>query len=139
MDSKFPNFRDLIGIPFVNKGRDPKKGLDCWGCFYQVIKRFGANVPDYDQDCFDGFAIWKLFIGAMDQWEKIDKPEPGCGIAFAIIPEHPDFINHFAIYIGDGKFIHTLETTGVLLSRVDDKYWKSKIRGFYRWKGDRSE
>ena len=23
--------RDLIGIPFVQNGRDPRLGLDCWG------------------------------------------------------------------------------------------------------------
>ena len=41
-------YADLIGVPFLNKGRDVKKGLDCYGLVKEVYKRHGINIPEYD-------------------------------------------------------------------------------------------
>ena len=35
------NFTDLIGVPFVNRGRDATYGLDCYGLVKEVYKRYG--------------------------------------------------------------------------------------------------
>lgn len=37
----------LIGVPFLDGGRDPGEGLDCWGVVLEFYRRrFGVNVPD---------------------------------------------------------------------------------------------
>ena len=38
---------DLIGVPFVSRGRDPKIGLDCWGLVMEIGRRMGKNIPDF--------------------------------------------------------------------------------------------
>ena len=40
-------YDDLIGVPFVDGGRDAKSGLDCWGLVKEVFRRQGYEVPDY--------------------------------------------------------------------------------------------
>lgn len=135
MDSILRKLRYLIGVPFVSKGRDPETGLDCFGLFLCVMKEFGLEIPGlrkYDgQDAFDCRAIYFLFLEEIGNWEKIEVPEPGCGIALSIDPDNSNCISHFGVYIGEGKFIHTLKSTGVIVSRVSD--YKYRIRGFYKW------
>jgi len=64
---------------------------------------------------------------------KIDEPVAGCAVVMAIDPMHPDLIQHIGVYIGEGKFIHILENHGVIVSRINDRFFSKKIRGFYRW------
>jgi cell wall-associated NlpC family hydrolase len=38
----------LIGIPYLEKGRDPKIGLDCWGLFRVFYQEFmGIELPSF--------------------------------------------------------------------------------------------
>ena len=39
-------YDDLIGIPYVDYGRDPHKGLDCWGLAMELYRRRGIQLPD---------------------------------------------------------------------------------------------
>jgi len=45
METMF-NYDDLIGIPFVDGGRDIT-GLDCWGLALELFKRQGYIIHDY--------------------------------------------------------------------------------------------
>lgn len=126
---------DLIGTPFVDGGRDPKVGLDCWGLFAEVMRRAGILVPDYKISCFDSSQIGRAARHALaTQWERTDKPEPGAGVVLEIDPEKKNCIQHFGVCINKFQFIHTLEKSGCIITRLDDRYWKGKIKGFYQWK-----
>ncbi len=126
---------DLIGTPFVDGGRDPKTGLDCWGLFMIVMSRLGQDVPDYKISCFDSTEIGKAARHALaTQWQRTDQPGPGVGVVLEIDPEKPDCKQHFGVCISKYKFVHTLRKTGCILSRTDDRYWSQKIKGFYQWK-----
>ena len=37
---------DLIGVPFVEFGRDKENGLDCYGLAIEVEKRLGKDLKD---------------------------------------------------------------------------------------------
>lgn len=37
---------DLLGVPFVMGGDDPKRGLDCWGMAREVCRRAGLLLGD---------------------------------------------------------------------------------------------
>ena len=39
-------YEDLIGVPFMDGGRD-KNGMDCWGLVREYFKRQGIVVKDY--------------------------------------------------------------------------------------------
>ena len=44
---------DLIGVPFVNHGRDIHDGLDCYGLVMEVFRRYGKHIPEYNADWDD--------------------------------------------------------------------------------------
>lgn len=40
---------NFVGIPFVNRGRTRKPGLDCWGLYRLVMaERAGIELPSWD-------------------------------------------------------------------------------------------
>ena len=39
-----PNYADLIGIPFVNRGRNKETGLDCYGLVQEFYKKFDVDT-----------------------------------------------------------------------------------------------
>lgn len=126
--------RDLIGVPFVDGGRD-RKGLDCWGLVMLAMLRAGKQIPDYNVNCHEREKIAKLVADPEQwvSWKKIDDPMPGDGIALRVDPNMPDAIQHFGVYLGSGKFIHTTRKTGVMVSRITDPMWRGRIEGYYRW------
>ena len=128
------SLKKYIGVPFLDGGRDPSVGLDCWGLFLLVEKEFGISVPDFTIYCDDAESISSTFGSeTVWRWEEIEKPEPGCGVAMAIKAKMPGYVQHFGVYIGHGKFIHTLRGIGSCISSVNDPAWKKRIKGFYRW------
>ena len=129
-----PDLRDLIGVPFVGGGRDPKKGLDCWGLLVIAAGRYGHVVPNYEIDCHDTERIEKQVLSDIGGWEKIEEPEPGCVVLMNLDPEMPDAIQHFGVYIGGGRFLHTLKKTGSCRSSIHDRFWTNKVRGYLAWK-----
>ena len=38
-------------------------------------------------------------------------------------------ISHVGVYIGNNKFAHASVSNGVMISDLDDAYWKPKYRG----------
>lgn len=44
------DYDDLIGIPFINGGRDRNKGFDCYGLVMEVYRRCGIALPEYTAD-----------------------------------------------------------------------------------------
>lgn len=40
------SFDDLVGIPFVEGGRDPAVGLDCLGIVLEGLRRLGIEAED---------------------------------------------------------------------------------------------
>lgn len=133
-----PVLRDLIGIPFLMGGRDPKVGLDCWGLSQEVMKRYGIIVPDILETCYDAIEINHRISKqeATGKWEQIPEPEVGCVVLMAIDEELPNIAQHLAVYIGNGKIIQTLKKVNSFVTKIDESYWRKRIRGFYRWKNN---
>ena len=130
-----PDLRDLIGIPFVQDGRDPATGLDCWGLCREALRRYGQEVPDFPQAVYDALEIHSAFAqeDLSGRWEKLPEPEPGCVVAMAIDPDLPEAITHLGVYVGGGRVLHTIQKLNSSLFRLDDRFWGGKIRGYYRW------
>ena len=133
-------YADLIGVPFLNKGRDVTKGLDCYGLVKEVYKRHGINIPEYDaqyKDYKDMCQISEIIKGNTKgyPWKEIKEPKVPCLIAIRF--GSPDgVVNHTAVYIGGGRFIHTRENIGVNIDRVSSPAWRRVIVGFYEYVGD---
>ncbi len=126
-------YRELIGIPFVNEGRDPATGLDCWGLVMEAMRKRGLEVPDFKVNCFASKEIDGTYTIAIRDWQKIEGPEEGAVVAMANDPEAPEAVTHFGVCIGGNRFLHTLEKIKSCTMRLDDPFWSRKIRGFYKW------
>ena len=131
------NYTDLIGVPFQNRGRDAKHGMDCYGLVKEVYKRHGYDVPEYSADYNDIDKIDELITDNTNgyPWKEITVPEVPCLIAMRL--GSPDgVVNHTAVYIGGGRFIHTRAKIGVNIDRISSPAWRRVIVGFYRYVGD---
>lgn len=136
------DYTDLIGTPFVNKGRDKIKGLDCYGLCIEVYKRYGIDIPEYYKECTEytdlatTTSIYENHKDEQGVWREVDindMPTP-CLIALRFgVPK--GVVNHTAVYIGNGKFIHIRENTGVCVDRIDSPAWRRVIEGAYEYVG----
>ena len=130
---------DLIGVPFKNRGRDYHEGLDCYGLVKEVYKRYGIDIPEYDVEYqYDDMCRVNELITENAEtklWKEIQEPKVPCVIAMRF--GSPDgVVNHTAVYIGAGRFIHCRERVGVCIDRLSSPAWRKCIVGFYEYVGD---
>ena len=82
------NYTDLIGVPFVNRGRDKNTGFDCYGLVKEVYRRYGYEIPEYDmQYNYDDMCrINELIEGNVHNypWREIKEPKAPCLIGLNI-------------------------------------------------------
>jgi cell wall-associated NlpC family hydrolase len=119
-------YSDLIGIPFVDGGRD-KNGMDCWGLAKECFKRQGIMVKDYDISAMATAKIDCELQVHETIWQKLPAPTLGCLVLINVSCQ--GFANHVGVYVGNTKFIHAYANTGVCLSSI--KRWHSHIKGYY--------
>ena len=133
---------DLIGVPFANRGRDPKTGLDCYGLVKEVFRRYGYDIPEYDTHYHydDMCRINELISGNIKNypWRKLKEPKAPCLMAIRF--GSPDgVVNHTAVYIGEDRFIHTREKIGVNIDRISSPAWRRVIVGYYEYVGGKHD
>ena len=133
------NFNDLIGVPFKNRGRDINTGFDCYGLVKEVYKRYGYDIPEYDsQYNYDDMCrVNELIEGNIHNypWREIEEPKAPCLIAIRF-GSPVGVVNHTAVYIGNGRFIHTRERIGVCIDRISNPAWNKVIVGYYEYVGE---
>lgn len=101
---------DWIGTPY-RLGGNTKKGIDC--------SAFAAEL--YEQ-------VFNTSIGSNSRniYSNVDKVsknnlQPGDFVFFKIRSKN---ISHVGVYIGDNKFAHASSSRGVMVSDLNDAYWK---------------
>lgn len=125
-------YSDLLGSPFVDGGRDPAYGLDCWGLVRVCFARCGVELPDYPIGCLESAAINDEIERNRPQWVPVEagklEDEPSL---VAMRLAQTVMINHVGVYVGGGKFLHTEQRKGVHMDRADAHWWRRHIEGFY--------
>ena len=124
---------NLIGIPFIDGGRDPKIGVDCWGLFILAMKEYGHDIPDYKVLAFDTQRIDEMVSSNIGLWKKCEKPNKGLAVSLSINPKYPNVTQHFGVCLSPYTFLHTRQKTGSVIERLDHIYWSNKITGFWQW------
>lgn len=130
-------YADLIGVPFKNRGRDIRAGFDCYGLVMEVYRRHGMLLPEFTADYDDCDKVSHIIHGQTrsDTWQHVSAPLPvPCVVAIRFGVPAP-LVNHTGVYIGDGKFIHIREKTGVCIESIHSIAWKHAIAGFFIYKG----
>ncbi|MBL7923900.1 MAG: C40 family peptidase [Bacteroidia bacterium] len=115
-----------LGTPYKFAG-NCEKGIDCSG-FVNVL--------------FD--RVYGKHIGArnsaeiFEQVHKIDKHDirEGDMVFFRI---HKRRISHIGLYLGDNKFVHASTSRGVIISDLNDPYYKKYFAGAGRLKTETAD
>ena len=66
-----------------------------------------------------------------NHWISVENPEKYDVVAMSRDIKHPNMIQHFGVYLGEGKILHTLEGVGSHIAKLEDL--SSFIKGYYRW------
>ncbi len=126
------SYRSLLGIPFVWRGRDPAVGLDCYGLIKVHLKlKRGYLIPE-ENATSAGEARERIGLVDLDLWEPVRGAlEADNVLTFADGCGH-EGASHVAIYLGDGKVLHTSERTGVIVTPL--RVMRQRFREAYRWR-----
>lgn len=130
-----PSVAHLVGVPFVNGGRDPRTGLDCWGLARAAFALWGVDVGDYAIDCRASSRIDAEIDTQRPGWVRLGRPEAPCLVVMRTDMDRPDACNHTGVVVRPGWFLHTLEKHGAYLERLAHPFWSKRIEGFYRHAG----
>lgn len=120
---------DLLGKPFTDGGRGPD-AYDCWGLACEVFRRYGIELPDYQVSCYAPEQIDSTYRDQVSGWVRVSGIPPVPSLV-VIRFNQVIFCNHVGVYIGDGRFIHAREKTGVCVESVNHIYWARKVEGYY--------
>jgi cell wall-associated NlpC family hydrolase len=124
---------ELIGIPFVAKGRTVD-GCDCWGLVRLALRRgYGVDVPDYSEaypTVTDREEIQALVRREAPVWALVPEAQarPGDVVLFAI----QGSVCHAGLVVDPPWFLHCQRGVGSSLERWDARKWRSRLSRFGR-------
>lgn len=103
--------REWAGTPYQLGGMD-KNGVDCSGFVWQTFaNRFGLDLPRTTER--------QVQVG-----HSVDR---GQLVAGDLIFFQTGFSKlHVGVYVEDGRFLHASASRGVMISRLDNPYWREK-------------
>ena len=129
------DIRDLVGTKFTPYGRTPESGFDCWGLVMYCYSLEGIELPDYTIDPMDSKSINKTARNEINaRWDRvaIDEVEYLDVVAIRLDPRANGFVTHAGLCLDEKDFIHAMEKTHTIISRLNHAYWKPTISGIYR-------
>ncbi|MCH3923538.1 MAG: NlpC/P60 family protein [Bacteroidales bacterium] len=105
-----------IGTPHVMGGMS-KDGVDCSGFVWNVYNDvFNINLPRTSQDMEKAVEI-------IDNQEDLKE-----GDLVFFNGGSGNKVNHVGIFINKDKFVHASSSKGVIVSSLNEKYWKNLYR-----------
>jgi len=120
------DYTDLLGCKFKVHGRNKVEGFDCYGLAMEVLRREGIKLPDIPYNQIDHAESILEDIWSTCNFEKVDRPTKNCLIEI----EYRNLPMHVAVYIGNGKMIHSVIGYGVRIEPIH--LWEKRIKGYYK-------
>jgi len=108
--------KEYLGIPY-KKGGTSEKGLDCSG-FVRVLydRHFGIDLPHNSMELYLCKKLQKISTAAMRS-----------GDLLFFSNKKKKRINHVGVYLSDGRFIHASTSQGIMVSKLNDRYWERRF------------
>ena len=119
---------DLIGVPFVEFGRDIKNGLDCYGLAIEVERRLGKNLKDVALEKFDREKVERTAPNLNVKKLRLDEISEGVILEFYGLQ---DKRLHIAVALDKNIFIHATENQGVRISSFASSRTYLKLANVY--------
>ncbi len=119
---------DLIGVPFVEFGRDIKNGLDCYGLAIEVEKRLGKTLKDVVLEKFDRAKVERTAPTLNVKKLRLDEISEGVILEFYGLH---DKRLHVAVALDKNTFIHATENQGVRISSFASSRTYLKLANVY--------
>lgn len=123
-------YSDLIGKPFKDFGRGPD-AYDCWGLAREVFHRYGVDLPDFAISCKDSPKVSRTMYQQERKWRRLQSPVVPCLCVFRCSEIDRKLVSHLGVYVGNGRFLHASDKTGVAIERLDHPWWKRVFFGYY--------
>lgn len=127
----------MVGKPYKYGGITPDEGFDCSGLVYYVFKKNGINMNRTVEEQFKQGKEIELFeIRKCDLifFQVYENSLYNLGIIKNFFTEFIKlYPNHVAIYLGEGKFIHSSKKGDyVKIDTLRKKFWKKHLIGIKR-------
>jgi lipoprotein Spr len=108
----------FLGVRY-QLGGETKAGMDCSGLVVAVYKQYAGFALPHDTK-----KLYKLV-------KNVDKGDWSYG-DLVFFSNGWLSASHVGIYIGEGRFAHSLEDFGVIVSSLDEDYYKKRYIGARR-------
>lgn len=122
-----------IGIPFKD-GEPSFSGANCITLIELIYRlELGKEISKIRVPSeHSRMAFMQYMKEISEKWVEVDTPKEFTVVAMAHDMNHPKIVQHFGIYLGNGKILHTLNKIGSHVTNFD--VMKPFIRGYYEWR-----
>ena len=109
----YEELRSWLGTPYQHAGNTKGEGTDCSGMVMEVYKKVYNKQLErnsamiYENNC-----------------KTIDRDNLREGDLVFFITGKSGRISHVGIYLKEDKFVHASSSRGVMVSDLQDKYWR---------------
>ncbi len=116
VDRVLTTAEDLQGTPYCSAGATP----DCFDCSGFVVHCYAAIGIDLPRT-------------SAEQYRTGTRVQDGLELGdLVFFNTNGRSVSHVGIYIGDGRFIHSATSSGVMISALSDRYWQPRYLGARR-------
>ena len=110
------------GMPYIFGAQSPRRGFDCSGLIYFLLRQRGYNPP-------------RTAAGLASYGRRVSLGHLRTGDILLFSNTYKRGVSHVGVYLGDNKFVHAASTgKGVRVDPLSDSYWASKYHSARRVK-----
>lgn len=131
-----------VGAPFLHNGRTRSQGVDCLGLIVCLLREAGIPLLDgdgtvYSPDWYLHTPEDRYLAGLLDQGVPVTQARllPGDVVYFRaglISRSQIPYVTHGGVWLGDGRFLHSLTDRAVGHGLLRHRAWSTTYAGAIR-------
>lgn len=110
-----------------------KDGADCYCLVREVLEQEACiTLPDFSdqyEDAENRKQVATAIEKGIAEFRQVEEPEEFDVVVLRVAAQP----FHCALYIGQGRILHTLPGHDAAIENLYSMRWKDRIEGFYRW------